>query len=194
MRFLDGMKTLEKTNVNTFFELGPQPVLCGMGANCLTEDTNASFLPSLRKGKDDFEMTLKGLGELHVRGADVNWEAFFEPYGGKKVALPTYAFQRKRYWLDTLNIHQKTLGMSKDEHPLLGDRSNVPGTDITLFSTSFSLQNLDWLKDHVILNETIFPGSGFIEMMWAVKEVLGVEGSLENILFTLPLFLSLIHI
>ena len=189
VNFLEGMRSLEELNVNTFLELGPQPILTGIGVNCLDKADSASFIHTLRKGKNDFEETIKALSALHVRGGDINWEVFFEPYGGKRIDLPTYAFQRKRYWLDESNIRQKTIKMVTEEHPLLGEKINIPDTGITIFTTSFSLQNLDWLKDHVVFNETIIPGATFVEMMWAVKEALALEGSLENILFTLPIFM-----
>lgn len=110
VRFSDGIKTLRcEQHVDGFLEFGPQTVLLGMAAACLAPDQPgkgtekeippAFFLPSLSTGKqDDGLVLLRSLAELHVRHATVDWSAYFRPLGGRRVDLPTYAFDRKRYY------------------------------------------------------------------------------------------------
>ncbi len=94
VRFLDGMRTLQDEGVTTFLELGPETTLTEMGAGCLTETTDAEVVPALRD--DD---VLGALATLHVRGHGPDWSVWFAGSGARRVDLPTYAFQRKRFWL-----------------------------------------------------------------------------------------------
>jgi thioesterase domain-containing protein/SAM-dependent methyltransferase/acyl carrier protein len=98
VRFADGMKTLFATGCQTFVEIGPNPNLLAMGMGCLTDRrTPTCWLPSLSKGHDANETMLHSLGELYVRGVDVDWSGFHTPYARSRVSLPTYAFQRQSF-------------------------------------------------------------------------------------------------
>ncbi|MDB4966359.1 MAG: uncharacterized protein JWN44_2048, partial [Myxococcales bacterium] len=99
VRFVDAMRKLESLGVTTFVELGPQGVLSAMGPACLSTDS-ARFLPALRKDRPELATLMAAVGELHARGHVVDWTTLFGPWGGRLVALPTYAFQRERFWLD----------------------------------------------------------------------------------------------
>ena len=97
VRFIDGMRTLAARGVDVFIEMGPQPVLSGMGAACLAEEDNSGmmeWLPSLSQNKDGVSTLLNGLSCLRLRHVDIDWEAYFAPLGCRRVQLPTYAFQR----------------------------------------------------------------------------------------------------
>ncbi|MBE9065557.1 SDR family NAD(P)-dependent oxidoreductase [Leptolyngbya cf. ectocarpi LEGE 11479] len=100
VNFIAGMSTLQQQGVECFVECGPQPMLLGMGRQCLSEDMGV-WLPSLRSRKDDWQQLLTSLGELYVRGANVDWVGFNQHYTRHKVMLPTYPFQRQRYWIQT---------------------------------------------------------------------------------------------
>ncbi|MGK4008524.1 SDR family NAD(P)-dependent oxidoreductase [Sorangium sp. So ce1036] len=102
VRFLDGVRALEAEGVTTFLELGPRGVLCAAAQGCLSDEAQAraAFLPVLAKGRPEIETLTRALGGLHARGHELDWRAFFAPLGARSVALPTYAFQRERYWLD----------------------------------------------------------------------------------------------
>ncbi|HEX9307515.1 MAG TPA: SDR family NAD(P)-dependent oxidoreductase, partial [Anaeromyxobacter sp.] len=102
VRFLDGVRTLEAEGATTFLELGPQGVLCAMGQDCLSEGARerATFLPALRKERSEPDALTSALAALHAHGQVVDWKAFFAPANPRRVPLPTYAFQRERFWLD----------------------------------------------------------------------------------------------
>lgn len=100
VRFSAGIQTLCDAGYRTFIELGPHPVLSAFGRAIQPDDTVA-WLPSLRRGSDDWAQILDSLAELYVRGATVDWNAFDKDRGRQKVSLPTYPFQRERYWVKT---------------------------------------------------------------------------------------------
>ena len=100
VQFAEGMRTLKRDGYTHFVEIGPSPVLLGLGRQCVEEPEQLAWLPSLRTGRTDWEQMLASLGELYTSGADVDWEGFDRPYSRRKTTLPTYAFQRERYWVE----------------------------------------------------------------------------------------------
>lgn len=99
VRFAESMKGLVEQGYRIFVEIGPQPVLSGM-AKSFIEEPDIVWLPSLRRGGDDRAEMLAGLAALHVRGAAVAWDAVNAGAARRRVALPTYPFQRARYWAE----------------------------------------------------------------------------------------------
>ncbi|HAX70809.1 MAG TPA: hypothetical protein DCY14_14450 [Anaerolineae bacterium] len=102
VKFSAGMTSLAELGIDAFIEIGPAPVLLGMGKRCLSESTSA-WLPSLRQNQDDWQILLDSLGKLYLQGADVNWAGFDEGYIRRKVSLPNTPFDRQRYWLEPSN-------------------------------------------------------------------------------------------
>ncbi|MET8467072.1 type I polyketide synthase, partial [Micromonospora zamorensis] len=95
VRFADGIATLEGLGVSTFVEIGPDGVLSGMGAECVTD---AVFVPVQRADRDQTAALQTALARVFVRGVAVDWTPCLT--GGRVVDLPTYAFQRQRYWFE----------------------------------------------------------------------------------------------
>lgn len=98
VRFCDSIQELTRHGINTFLELGPRPVLCGMGVTCLADDENGAsvaWLASLKPHKDNTLVLQRSLIDLHLRHVRIDWQAYFKPFGCQRVELPTYAFQRE---------------------------------------------------------------------------------------------------
>ncbi|MET8467951.1 type I polyketide synthase, partial [Micromonospora zamorensis] len=93
VRFADGIATLESAGVTTFVEIGPDGVLSAMGADCVSD---AVFVPVQRSDRDQPTTLLTALAQVFVRGVAVDWTPCYP--GGRLIDLPTYAFQRRRYW------------------------------------------------------------------------------------------------
>jgi amino acid adenylation domain-containing protein len=99
VQFLASIQALAGQGCDVFIEIGPHPVLLGMAARCLSEAVG-SWLPSLRRGTPDWQQLLQSLGRLYLRGTEVDWAGFDRDYPRRKLSLPTYAFQRQRFWID----------------------------------------------------------------------------------------------
>ena len=93
VRFVQGMEVLQEKGYETFLEIGPKPILLGMGRRCLPNGVG-EWLPSLRPGVDEWQQMLCSLGQLYVKGVKIDWSGFDSDYSPQKVALPTYPFQR----------------------------------------------------------------------------------------------------
>ncbi|KST70373.1 type I polyketide synthase [Mastigocoleus testarum] len=98
VRFTVGINTLIEQGYKLFVEIGPKPILCNLGKR-YNQDISATWLPSLVEGKDNWQVLLESLSNLYVRGVNVNWQGFEENKLRILLSLPTYPFQRKRYWL-----------------------------------------------------------------------------------------------
>ncbi|MFE1873932.1 type I polyketide synthase, partial [Streptomyces sp. NPDC059496] len=104
VRFLDGVRTLKARGADSFLELGPDPVLTAMAQDCLVTDpqntANPAFAAALRVGRPENATLLDAVARMFVRGVEVEWAACFAGTGAERVDLPTYAFQRQRYWMN----------------------------------------------------------------------------------------------
>ncbi|MEV7892048.1 type I polyketide synthase, partial [Streptomyces sp. NPDC088357] len=97
VQFADGMRALEEQKVTTYAELGPDGVLCTLGRGCVE---GATFVTALRGDHSEERTLLTALSTLHVNGASADWSRTFIGSTPRRVALPTYAFQRQRHWLE----------------------------------------------------------------------------------------------
>ncbi|MBF0287235.1 MAG: amino acid adenylation domain-containing protein [SAR324 cluster bacterium] len=105
VRFYDSIQYLEQKDYQIFLEIGASPVLSGLGRQSVSQN-HLLWLPSLRQGQSDWNQILRSLAQLYVNGAKIDWERFDKPYSRKKLALPTYPFQRKRYWVAPPHLHR----------------------------------------------------------------------------------------
>ncbi|MEU6593910.1 beta-ketoacyl synthase N-terminal-like domain-containing protein [Streptomyces sp. NPDC046881] len=112
VRFADGVRALRDRGAVTFLELGPAAVLSALGPGCLdAADDDVVFLPALRVDAPDAQTALTAASGLFTRGVPIDWKALFP--GARRVDLPTYAFQRRDYWLEAGTVTTETI--STDE-------------------------------------------------------------------------------
>ncbi|NEQ72619.1 MAG: type I polyketide synthase [Okeania sp. SIO2C9] len=119
VQFNQSIKTLHEQGNELFLEIGPKPILLGMGRRCLAGDSGV-WLPSLRPGVEEWQQMLLTLGKLYVKGIKINWSGFDQGYARQKVALPTYPFQRERYWVE------RTENKQKQQHQKLENIGETP--------------------------------------------------------------------
>ncbi|MDZ8184143.1 MAG: type I polyketide synthase [Nostoc sp. ChiSLP02] len=106
VEFAASIATLEQQKVAAYVEIGPKPILLGMGRECVTK-AEGLWLPSLRPGQDDWQVMLSSLAQLHCHGVAVDWQGFDAVYERMRLHLPTYPFQRQRFWVESKS-EQKT--------------------------------------------------------------------------------------
>ncbi|THA71790.1 acyltransferase domain-containing protein [Streptomyces sp. A0958] len=99
VRFADAVRAAEEAGARTFVEVGPDAVLAALGAGSVTDEDTA-LVPLLRRNRAEVKSLVGAVGRLYVQGVRVDWEAFFARTGARKVELPTYAFQRSRFWVE----------------------------------------------------------------------------------------------
>ena len=100
VRFADGIGALADAGVTELVELGPDDTLAALARDCLAgKETGdgASVVSLLHADTDEHRAVLSALGALHCRGVAMDWTTLFP--GAGRVDLPTYAFQRRHYWL-----------------------------------------------------------------------------------------------
>ncbi len=136
VQYAKSLQTLHSSGQELFVEIGPKPILLGMGRKCLLEGQGV-WLPSLRQGYEDWQQILQSLGELYVHGVRVDWSSFDRDYSRRRVQLPTYPFQRKSYWIQTQEKPQDSIpedmgnDMTLREHIGASPKSAVLETNAT---------------------------------------------------------------
>ncbi|MCP4993781.1 MAG: SDR family NAD(P)-dependent oxidoreductase [Gammaproteobacteria bacterium] len=159
VRFADSIETLHWAGASCFIEVGPEPILLGLGRQCLP-DHQGVWLPSLCKGKKDGQQMLNSLGELYAQGAAVSWNNLSGDFQ-RKITLPTYPFQRQRYWMSDSKQQRR----SEPLRPLIDTMMKSPLLKEIAFETAFSATALPFLTDHQVLGTVISPGACHIAMV-----------------------------
>jgi acyl transferase domain-containing protein len=191
VEFERGIKTLFAAGYDTFVEVGPSPTLTGLGRECLTADglTWATSLRRERAGTPPLGATrqlLASVAQLYVRGADVDFASISAP-GRKRIALPTYPFQRQRYWLEARPAAPRR---APDAHPLLGDRVPVAGAaELEIWNATLSADAPAYLADHVVQGRVVVPMTAYVEMLAAAAAPNGAA-RIDNLTLREPLAIA----
>jgi acyl transferase domain-containing protein/acyl carrier protein len=169
VQFERGVETAAAQGIDVFVEVGPHPVLCGLGRATLTGQPQLLWIESLRRNVPAEETLVSSVGRLYVRGATIDWRAFDRERGGRIVAFPTYPFQRQRYWLDETPRTVRRPAAT-DVHPLLGarlDRAGVRGC----FERTVTPDDPEFLRDHRIGGQIVMPMTAYLEMALAAARI-----------------------
>ncbi|RPF25534.1 acyl transferase domain-containing protein [Streptomyces sp. Ag109_G2-6] len=167
VRFHEAVERARAAGADVFLEVGPGPTLAGLTKDAFAAGgVDALVVASARRGRGPAEGLAGALAALHVRGAAVDWAALTgtRPH----VDLPTYAFQRQRYWLDFLAgaapADVASAGLSDPGHPLLGAVVDHPGTGETVFTGLWSLRTHGWLADHAVFGSAVVPATAYLDL------------------------------
>ncbi|UOX89174.1 type I polyketide synthase [Amycolatopsis sp. FBCC-B4732] len=176
VRFADAVKA---TNASTFVEIGPDAVLSAMVDGAI---------PVLRKDHGEVRTAMAALARLHVRGVTPDWTRVLP--GGRKTDLPTQAFRRERFWVETSwNAGDVTAaGLAAADHPLLGAAVELPGTGGWLLTGSLSARTHPWLADHAVQGTVLLPGTAFVELALRAADEVGCA-AIEELTLAAPLIL-----
>ncbi|WP_443056159.1 SDR family NAD(P)-dependent oxidoreductase, partial [Streptomyces sp. IBSBF 3136] len=175
VRFADGIAFLEAAGVTTFLELGPDAVLTAMARDCVDDTAGHVFAPAMRRDHDEPTGVLSAVALAHVHGARVTWDACYPD--ARRIELPTYAFQRQRYWLAAAKTAGDARGVGQQpvEHPLVGAMLTLAAGDGVLLSGRLSPRVQPWLADHVIAGSTLLPGTAFVELALLAADQVGCD-------------------
>ena len=171
--FGDMVTQLRDQGATRWLEVGPDGVLTAL-AQRVVED--GVFVPCLRSGRPQVETLLGAVGTLWAHGADVDWAALFEAWGGRPVGgLPTYPFQHRNLWLDTAGktADVASAGLATPGHPLLGAAVELAGSDGYLLTGRLALSSHPWLADHTVQGLTLVPGTAFVELAIRAGDAVG---------------------
>ncbi|MFE7522298.1 type I polyketide synthase [Streptomyces halstedii] len=192
VEFERATRSLLAAGHRVFIESSPQPALM-YGIEDTAADAGAPetvVLDTLRRGAGGLRRLQTALAEAHVRGLRVDWERLFAGTGARRVDLPTYAFQRRRYWLDALPADRDpaATGQLAVDHPLLGAEVELPDDAGSLFTGRLSLATHPWLADHAVAGAVIVPGAALVELAAHVGRRLGCA-LVEELTLAAPLLL-----
>ncbi|MFH9736063.1 polyketide synthase dehydratase domain-containing protein, partial [Streptomyces sp. NPDC017260] len=166
--------------MSRFLEIGPDGILAGMARQTMP---GAVAVAASRRERSEAATLLTAVGHLHVSGASPDWTAVFAGRGARRVDLPTYPFQRKRYWLESGR------GLEESGHPLLDGVVAVAGADQVVLSGRLSVGSQPWLADHVVAEAVVFPGAGYVELAIRAGDEVGC-GRIEELTIETPLVLD----
>ncbi|MGW8066956.1 SDR family NAD(P)-dependent oxidoreductase, partial [Streptomyces ziwulingensis] len=194
VRFADGVRALAGAGADVFLEIGPGGVLTALTQQTLDSRDGAAdgvAVPALRSTRPEQHALLTGLARLHVCGVRVDWAAWFHGTGARRVDLPTYAWQHRRYWPRPL-AHAADIpgaGLTPAGHPFLGAAVSLAGAEGVLLTGRLGLRTHPWLADHTMGGVVLFPATGFLELAVRAGDQVGC-GRVQELTLTTPLGLD----
>jgi acyl transferase domain-containing protein/NAD(P)-dependent dehydrogenase (short-subunit alcohol dehydrogenase family)/acyl carrier protein len=195
VRFERVVRGLLELGRSVFIEVSPHPVLAMAVQETIdaTHDRAAGsgVLATLRRDHAASERFVRSLGEAWVRGVEVDWSALLDGPASARVPLPTYAFQRERYWAegDAGAGDMAGAGLESAEHPLLAAAVPLAEERGWLFSGRLSLQTHPWLGDHMAAGVVLLPGTAFTELALSAGARVGCP-LVRELLLEAPLVLT----
>ncbi|MFC8047823.1 SDR family NAD(P)-dependent oxidoreductase, partial [Nocardia sp. NPDC057353] len=158
VRFADGVRALTGLGVTAVLELGPDGTLTALAGELLPAEIGAAAC--LRQGRPERDTLLTALGELHCAGFPVDWPTLLPAGQRHHVPLPTYPFQRRRFWPRPV----ARPGASSTGHPLLDAVLPVAGPETVLLTGELDPARTPWCAEHVVLGAVLQPGAVLVEL------------------------------
>ncbi|MFD0742299.1 SDR family NAD(P)-dependent oxidoreductase [Phytohabitans flavus] len=178
VRFADAVATLDGS---VFLEIGPDGVLAALAGDGVRV---------MREDRPEETTLLAALGRLYVNGIGVDWAPAFEAVGARRVDLPTYPFQRQRFWPSGRMAagDPRSAGLGAAHHPLLGAAVSLAHSDGALLTGRISTHTHPWLADHAVRGQVLLPGTAFLELAIRAGDEVGCD-RVEELTLATPLVL-----
>ncbi|MGC7097413.1 type I polyketide synthase [Amycolatopsis lurida] len=194
VRFHDTVAELLADEYRVLLEVAPHPLLAPAIQETAEErGVEATVLATLRRGESDPDMFLRSLAAAWRAGLTVDWSEAFAGTGARRVDLPTYAFQRQRYWpTASAPGGLAASGLEQVDHPLLGAKVALAGDAGFLFTSRITPHAHPWLADHALFDRPLLPGTAFLELAIRAADEAGL-GQLEELTLEAPLILPSRH-
>jgi acyl transferase domain-containing protein/NADPH:quinone reductase-like Zn-dependent oxidoreductase/SAM-dependent methyltransferase/acyl carrier protein len=183
VRFSDGLRALLDVRPDCLIEIGPHPTLSSF-ASALIGDGGPVRLASLRKGTADVAQILEALAAVYLAGAQIDWRAVTEPGSRRITELPTYPFQRTRYWFraqPAASAMTATRG-NGTQHPLLGRRLRNASQEV-IYEAGVSADSPPFVRQHRVLGNVVLPATAYLDTLLACgRDLLRTDSiSVENV-------------
>ncbi|MBB6170278.1 acyl transferase domain-containing protein/acyl carrier protein [Nocardiopsis mwathae] len=192
VRFEEVVRGLLEKGFGVFVESSAHPVLTmSVDESIEAAGAAAATVGSLRRDEGGLDRFATALAEAHTRGVAVDWSPAFAVRPGARVDLPTYAFQREHYWLDSVGGQGgdvRSVGLGSADHPLLGAAVSLAGSDSAVLTGRLSARTQPWLADHRVGDTVLFPGIGFVELAIRAGDEVGC-GIVDELTLEAPLVL-----
>ena len=192
VRFADAITALAGRGVTVFLELGPDATLSALIPETLESTGEGPWCaaPTMRSEWDEETAVVEALAQLHVHGVPLDWTEFFGGTGTGRVDLPTYAFDRKRFWPAAAPRagDPAGLGQAPTGHPLVGTAVVLADGQGVVLTGSLSLESQPWLADHRLGDTVLFPGTGFLELAVRAADEVGSD-RVEELTVAVPMVL-----
>jgi acyl transferase domain-containing protein/NADPH:quinone reductase-like Zn-dependent oxidoreductase/acyl carrier protein len=181
VQFAESVRTVAALGCSVLMEIGPQPVLTGAAVQVWPEHLAAPrAIVSLRKGVGDRRQIADALATAYVSGHRPNFAALHQQQG-HRLELPTYPFQRRRFWPKTSTITVDGPAVSG----LLGSAKDLAFGD-SVYTSRLSVKSQPWLSDHVIYGTVVVPGATYAAMALAA---VGTPAHVKEVFFYEPIIL-----
>ncbi|MFF7656903.1 SDR family NAD(P)-dependent oxidoreductase [Streptomyces sp. NPDC007983] len=175
---------------DVFLETSPHPMLAVPLQETINDaDSSAAVLGTLRRGQGGPRWLGVAACRAYTHGVEIDAEAIFGP-DSRPVDLPTYPFQRERYWYSPTSRGDDpvSLGLDATDHPLLGGAIELPGPGDQMYTARLSTDATPWLADHALMGATLLPGAAFTDLaLWAGRQAR--TGRIDELTLAAPLVL-----
>ncbi|MFJ8744634.1 type I polyketide synthase [Embleya sp. NPDC127516] len=193
VRFEETIRLLLRQGYDAFVEAGAHPVLTTpIESTIEAAEARAVVFGTLRRGEGGLDRFTAALAEAYVNGLAVDWSPLLGDRPTVDVDLPTYAFQRRRYWLRDVSTggadDAAGLGLTGEGHPLLGASVSLADGQGLLLTGRLSLSSHPWLQDHAVAGTVLLPGTAFVELAIRAADSVG-WGLLDELVLEAPLVL-----
>jgi polyketide synthase 12 len=191
VQFDQAVRSACEHGYRTFIESSPHPALiAGIEdtANDCAAGNEAIVVPTLGRDDGGLDRFLTSAAAAFVAGLNVDWRGALD--GGRFVELPTYAFDRRRFWLsgEAIVADASGLGLETSEHPLLNAVVELPASGGVVLTGRLSPGVQGWLADHAVSGVVVFPGAGFVELAIRAGDEVGCS-TIDELTLQAPLML-----
>ncbi|GCD95690.1 polyketide synthase [Embleya hyalina] len=191
VRFEETVRGLVDAGHTAFVEVSPNPLLVPGIEQMLDEtDRTAVALGTLRRGRPDVARFLGSLAEAHAHGLPVAWNAVLGAGFGRRVALPTYAFRHRHYWLESGGgrAGADEVGLAPVDHPLLRAGTTLSDLGRSVLTGSISARTHPWVADHAVDDTVVLPATALVELVIRAADEVGC-GRVDELDLDIPLIL-----
>ncbi|CPR07650.1 erythronolide synthase, modules 3 and 4 [Mycobacterium bohemicum DSM 44277] len=187
VRFADSIRFAHSAGATRFFEVGPASGLTASIEELLA-DAPVTTVSALRRDRPEPEALTDAVARGFVTGMPVNWRGALGT--ADLVELPTYAFERRRFWLsnDGAAVDAAGLGLGAGDHPLLGAVVELPASGGVVLTGRLAPRVQGWLADHAVGGMVLFPGAGFVELVVRAADEVGCS-VIDELTLAAPLVL-----